>query len=356
MSYNYKFDSITDKNLKQVYKELWESFDFPCEVLNTWWKHGNDSKDSQNSFQFSIKNVDRKNITKKDADKICSGLKTIFDITNASFSELFHQACSGSGSEYKKIMCLHSSSLCALLFFNNVSEENPLILQINNKGVIFTKVLFEYKNKVIANPSNIDVVLVGRYSGSEKKVIFFLESKFSEYLEVTNEFHRLGLGYLTKYSKIYNDKFLGNVGLSIIKDTNNQPVFFEEVDKKHGNVKKYNGIQLKNMEEETYIEGLKQMISHYIGIEHFIGNDLEDERKLDYSADTDVYLGEILFDFNFELAKDSLNTYSSYYKKLATGLNGLNPNIHVVNEILRYSSFGNKDFSLPEPVKKFYKI
>ena len=145
MSYNYKFDSITDKNLKQVYKELWEGFDFPCEVLNTWWKHGDDSKDSQNSFQFSIKNVDRKSITKKDADKICSGLKTIFDITNASFSDLFHQACSGSGGEYKKIMCLHSSSLCALLFFNNINEKNRLILQINNKDVIFTEVLFEYK-------------------------------------------------------------------------------------------------------------------------------------------------------------------------------------------------------------------
>lgn len=355
MSYNYKFDSITDKNLKQVYKELWEGFDFPCEILNTRWKHGDDSKDSQNSFQFSIKNVDRKSITKKDADKICSGLKTIFDITNASFSDLFHQACSGSGGEYKKIMCLHSSSLCALLFFNNINEKNPLILQINNKDVIFTEVLFEYKNKVIAKPSNIDVVLVGRYCGAEKKVILFLESKFSEYLEVTNEFHRLGLGYLTKYSKIYNDEFLGNVGLSIIKDTDNQPVFFDEAGK-HRNVKRYNGIQLQNKNEETYIEGLKQMISHYIGIEHFIGNDLEDERNLNYSADTDVYLGEILFDFNFEASKDCLDTYSLYYKKLATGLNVLNPNIHVVNEILRYSSFRNKDYFLPEPVRKFYKI
>ena len=355
MSYNYKFDSITDKNLKQVYKELWEGFDFPCEVLHTWWKHGDDSKDSQNSFQFSIENVDRKNITKKDADKICSGLKTIFDITNASFSALFHQACSGSGGEYKKIMCLHSSSLCALLFFNNISEKNPLILQINNKDVIFTEVLFEYKNKVIANPSNIDVVLVGRYSGADKKVILFLESKFSEYLEVSNEFHRLALGYITKYSKIYNDEFLGNAGLSIIKNTDNQPVLFDEADK-HRNVKRYNGIQLQNKKEETYIEGLKQMISHYIGIEHFIGNDLEDERNLNYSADTDVYLGEILFDFNFEASKDCLDTYSRYYKKLATGLNVLNPNIHVVNEILRYSSFRNKDYFLPEPVRKFYKI
>ena len=102
--------------------------------------------------------------------------------------------------------------------------------------------------------------------------------------------------------------------------------------------------------------GTELILTIPIGIEHFIGNDLEDERKLNYSADTDVYLGEILFDFKFEAAKDSLNTYSSYYKKLATGLNGLNSNIHVVNEILRYSSFRNKDYFLPEPVRKFYKI
>ncbi|MCR5766753.1 MAG: hypothetical protein K6G09_12365 [Treponema sp.] len=98
------------------------------------------------------------------------------------FLKKFQMVCSGSGDEIKKITTLHSSSLCALLFFYNVTKTNKLIFPYSElHDIEFYDSLFEVKNQVIRSPSNIDVVLIGE-NKKGSKVIFFLESKFSEYI------------------------------------------------------------------------------------------------------------------------------------------------------------------------------
>ncbi|MBO4704720.1 MAG: hypothetical protein J5647_03170 [Spirochaetaceae bacterium] len=334
------FESIGNKDLRQVYNELWENeANRPAEVIPT--------NHSEDSFQFKI---NKKN-------DMCNEIERIFDLNIKDFSKKFKDACYSQGQEYKEISKLHSSALCSLLIFSGVSNNNELRLTLNGQECIFSSVLFEYKNKVIGFPSNVDVVLVGKNKDKTKTIILFLESKFSEYLRVSNIFDELGKRYITnEYSKeIYTDDFLRNIGIQLCKDENSKLKIFSK--KRKGKMRDFYGFKPIDENDETYLEGIKQMISHYIGVEHFIEEDLEDDRKITYCAkDTEVYLGEILFDFKFKDAKEKLRKYSSYYKKLANRLKKLNPNIHVLDDILKYSLFKDLDFEIADKVKKFYGL
>lgn len=58
-------------------------------------------------------------------------------------------------------------------------------MEIEGEEYVFTYSCFEYQNKVIEgrNPSNMDVVVVGIHKNTQMPVVFFIESKFSEYYE-----------------------------------------------------------------------------------------------------------------------------------------------------------------------------
>ena len=98
---------------KEIYESLWKNCDLDFEVA----KKGN--KDPSYELAFS-------NMTLIDfvGDKIALS----FDINKNkdTFAKKFQMACSGTGDELKKITTLHSSSLCALLFFFNVDNKNLL--------------------------------------------------------------------------------------------------------------------------------------------------------------------------------------------------------------------------------------
>jgi len=279
-------DNIKDKKRYDVYNSLWRDNKFfgnirVQKVFSVRYK-----KYSDNSYAFQIKNdegniIDNKNISKlkcKCFDSIYKKLTEIFDIEDKDdrFKKKLKEACGGSGSEQRKITTLHSSSLCALLFFYNVSEENQLTLTIDSKKITFIDVLFEFQNTVIkgGKPSNVDVVLLGKDDNNDNKVILFLESKFSEYLDVSSQFTDLGLDYLREYECIYNDDFLKNIGFSIIKNEKEPKVFKK---KKNGKIKEYNGIETTN-KSNSYIEGIKQMISHYIGINNLLEEGFHDKK------------------------------------------------------------------------------
>lgn len=140
---------------------------------------------------------------------------------------------------------------CCSFFY--VSENNPLCI----KGLDeyeFTKSIFEFKNKVIKKPSNVDVVLLGK-NKSDENVILFLESKFSEYITgitKTEKKYEVGKSYFDKdkeacYSyPIYISSFADKL------------LRFDE-----SNHKLY-------ADSDKYIEGIKQMISHYYGVRNFL--------------------------------------------------------------------------------------
>ena len=284
------------------------------------------------------------------------GLKEIFDICNKKMFDMkFQEACDGSANESTRITTVHSSSLCALLFFYNVTEKNPLILDIDGKNTIFTESIFEFQNTVIPgrNPSNVDVVLLGKRDG--RKVILFLESKFSEYYQGTGTSLNIAKEYLNKEipgSEIYNSssclKMLGLKKETALCDS-----------------------EFKIQADETmYLEGIKQMTSHYAGICHFMNGksnvpECAKQKKVRdyYDSETFVYLGTILFDKyigKLPIGKkhmSCLKSYQKYYKILASYINQdryLPKRFKMLDNILKYSLFENNRHETELNIRKFY--
>ena len=319
---------------KEIYEYLWGNCDLDFEVA----KKG--VTDPSYEIAFSDKTL---------IDFVGDKIALSFDINKNkdTFAKKFQMACSGTGDELKKITTLHSSSLCALLFFFNVDNKKLVIPSLSEYE--FTESFFEFKNKVIRYPSNIDVVLLGKNIKTGKKVILFLESKFSEYIT--------GIGKI-KASKIESyfktDRYSAPIYESIDKEEN----FDFDFNKKDGfyNSKKYN-------------EGLKQMISHYYGIRRFMKGEFVDDNEnvykniREYGAE-EIILGEILFD-NF--AKDNkleekLKDYKKAYSKLAEIIKEQyekdetkpeNIEFKVLEKSLSYSELEKYISDFPK-IKKFY--
>lgn len=139
---------------------------------------------SENSFCFEVGM--KPSNTEEYKKCLLQTIKEVFGITNESFDEKFNQAINGAGQEWNELNVFHSSSLLALLCFYNVSEENPLSVEIEGKTCKFTTSEFEVSNIIGKNirgrnySSYIDVKLTGTYEG--KSVSLYLESKFSEYV------------------------------------------------------------------------------------------------------------------------------------------------------------------------------
>lgn len=250
----------------------------------------------------------------------------IFDIKDKDiFRSKFNEAVSGDGHELLNMLTIWSSSLCALLCFYNVNN-NPLHITINYEGknieCCFREVYFEVKNKVLKNPSNVDVVLIDR----ENKVILFLESKFAEYLE---------------YDKVDIPDSYKNY----LKDISREELFnFIKDD----SVKRYN-------------YGLKQLLTHYIGLYNFTNDKLykyedSDNRKevLDFYSkncdDCKVFLQEIVFDND----KDKKEEYFKNLNKVIEYLNW-NGKVKVLSPTT-YQEVFSKYEGFNKKIKEFYKF
>ena len=267
-------------------------------------------------------------------------LKDIFGIDNPVFCSKFAEAISGDGQEANKIMTLHSSSLLSLLVFYSVSKKHPIYIDINGNPEMFTESKFEVKNEVYKgsnNYSNIDVVLYG------ENYILFLESKFSEYLgsgPVEVKKPKPFDYYEPIYSRLTD--VLSKIGL-VLQEREGKRVL-ERKDNK-----------------SFYCEGLKQMISHYLGVtteikKGFLG---DDKRR--------IALGEILFNFNPSVSKseDKLETYKEAYSALREGLIRCAQEDDVeliINDVTTYQSVlgkkKNHSFveNMPKSIRELYKF
>lgn len=307
------------KKMKLIYKAIDYSFikdEYIRNTYNTRWK-----RDSENSFMFSIKKEKNKPVTNEDKLTI---IENVFEIKdNSDIKDKYNEAINGSGNEETRISVLHSSSLCAFLHFYNLRKK-PII--INN--VVYDEVHFEVQNQVFKNhsPSNMDIVLISNKS----KKILFLEAKFSEYLSMTNH-------YIVKkeYKNIYEE-------LNI----NNEYMIDEKTDKIMLISKNYT---------KHYIAGIKQMISHYLGIKNFIYNKKDINEKIKLREDFEVILGTILFDGWKD--QDFLRNYAEEYKKIVQILNkdkNKPNNFRIMNSVLTYQELF-KNYSLDKRVKQYYR-
>lgn len=340
--------TLMSKKRRELYESMWggAQFDFPVE--RTLYKKIR----TPNSYTFS-------KASSKNKDTRRDGLADLFAITDKDlFERKFDQSISGNGQELKRIATVHSSSLCALLFFYIVSEENPYTMEIGGEEYIFTYSRFEYQNKVIEgrNPSNVDVVLVGKHKNTEKQVVFFVESKFSEYFERLEKKLAISTEYLkNKYSEpIYRSGCMDEMGLHVI----------EKPDDKNF---------LLVSDETCYVEGIKQMISHYVGVRNFC-NMLKKKDKVDVGDEdienaaldgAKIFLGEILFtkgigQLPIGNGKKAFDSYQEKYRILAGALNeqiridGMSEQVSVLADILSYSQFQNSRCIKEERIKRFY--
>lgn len=270
----------------------------------------------------------------------CEVIEEIYEIKHKeNFEKKYKQAVSGNGNESSKILTIHSSSRLALLVFYNV-ENKPLILNIDGKDVEFKISAFEFKNPVINNryPSNMDVMLVNK----DRNIVLFLESKFAEvYLNKSKKTKEtIKQQYKTnKYSRLfYDEKWLNSIGIIIENDD-----------------------RLKK-DEVNYLDGFKQMISHYVGIRNRIDwktyksdNEYPNEVLSVVKNPSRIYLGEIVYD-KLYLPKESrvkldpqvaLKNYECLYSKLADKMNacisndGLSDRFKVLPTQLKYSEIVN---------------
>ena len=257
------------------------------------------------------------------------------------FADKYLQATSGDGQEARRIRTLHSSSLLCLLCFYGVSEERPLNLIVEGRQVAFTSSQFEVKNPVGTDEtgkehnSNMDVVLYGIDTQTGKKVILFLESKFSEYLT----WGKYGGISNHVYQKIYAQLCHGGV-------LERMELKYEECPDKPG----YSDLASVKGKTMHYAGGIKQMVSHFLGVK----NTTAGKQFEDY----DIYLGEILFRFpgSIEDAQRKFNDYDGLYKTLAEGLNQLSEdNFKVLGQCLTYQDVF-KDYDLEESVRTFYSL
>lgn len=264
-------------------------------------------------------------------------IKDVFKIDDPTFCSKFVQAISGDGQEANKITTLHSSSLASLLVFYSVSKDNPIYVMVDGKEEKFTESFFEVKNEVSdgrGNFSNVDVVLRG------DNCILYLESKFSEYLgsgpvEVKEVDY-----YNTIYERLSDT--LKDAGVHLM--TKDGKRFLEREDK-----------------AAFYNEGLKQMISHYLGVTTEITTG-----RLNASGKK-IALGEVLFNFEdrVPICAKKYESYKTAYSILKKGLEGCvkkdDTNL-IINDLTTYQcilgSESNYQFlqNLPESIRQFYRF
>lgn len=264
-------------------------------------------------------------------------LKEVFGIDNPVFCSKFVEAISGDGQEANKITTLHSSSLASLLVFYSVSNDNPIYVKVNDKEFKFTESHFEVRNEVEPNSgnySNVDVVLYG------DTCLLYLESKFSEYLG-SGSVEVKGVPYYNvMYERLSNT--LKEAGFHLApKDP---PHSLERIDK-----------------TAFYNEGLKQMISHYLGVRTEI-----ETGRLNPSGKT-IVLGEVLFGFGNKvpICSKKYESYKTAYSKLREGLARCAKEDRIgliINDLTTYRSLlhseSNKQFlkNLPKSIREFYRF
>ena len=291
-------------------------------------------KSSENSYCFKVGDNIHPSKTKEYKKLLLQTIKENFGITNSSFDEKFRQVINGAGQEWKTINVFHSSSLLCLLCFYNVSEQNPLDITIDGKVCRFTVSEFEVPNEIGKNKrgknyySHIDVKLSGECGG--KSVALYLESKFSEYI---NQRGKQEFTFTKEYDSIYS-KLQGKIDNLSINGLNEN--------------EKISLVQTGKSSPARYWQGIKQMVSHYLGMKNC--NDTSDI----------IYLGEILYDFRpfIYIPHDYFGDYEKMHQQLVKALEEIETEpqrFKVGKNILTYQGIF-KNHKLDERVRELYNL
>ena len=311
-----------------IYKDFFFNNKFvqTLEIHNTIWN----GKDSNNSFSLKDKNTQK--------EEIPNILQRTFGIKEKNlFIKKYNEAISGDGQEWKRITTLHSSSLIALLCFYSVSKEHPLTIG----DYTYEQSYFEVKTVVhYSHKSNMDIVLRGFNNKTGKKAVLFLESKFTEYLNCSKKDDISIDAYENEYNK-----------LTLFKNS------IENI--KFSKGEKYICIESVNPNEfPIYCGGIKQMLSHYIGVCNYATEKYAEHKSFKYADDEEVILGEIMFNFEGLITNSlkKLKNYMKVYSELAKRINEHQSRVRMLEKIITYQEIFSGDFIKENKIKQFYKL
>ncbi|MBR5199638.1 MAG: hypothetical protein IKW20_07415 [Bacteroidales bacterium] len=281
-----------------------------------------------------------KNTTSKRSLQFSGSLKDVFQINCSDFDRYCADAM--TSLERGRINTMHSSALLSLLCFSSVSHAKPLILPIEGKPVKFVYADLEYSDiDMLVGESrdgelhfaNLDV----RLESENGNVILFLESKMTEYMSWGKQSDISDYVYGKHYSKMKRP--MKSLGLE----------YAQQTDKDGRIVKEMKCLQAVKGATKVYAQGLKQMLSHTLGVSGYIPDD----------PDAKVYLGSILYRFPDHIDGGKADSYIQAHQTWCKGLNerlAISSNMKVIETPFIYQDVFKDENSwiLPERVKEFY--
>lgn len=196
------------------------------------------------------------------------------------------------GFEKRRITQLNSSSLLALLCFWNVSKNNPILIN----GIKYTEVYFEVENEVFDHDSSVDILLVSH----KESTWLYLESKFTEPLNPGNQ-----LWLSEKYHNTYQH-ISDYLNLEISKPEKRKH-------KKRGEEVVRDEFKI-TQNRKRYYGGIKQMVSHIIGVLKGASDNARSEYREVYKKGLpkSILIGTILYDFTTTDAEEFKTPYKDY--------------------------------------------
>lgn len=268
----------------------------------------------------------------------------------------------GVGYELSKVNSLDSSSLLGLLtfhpYFGYKFGDSSKKLSIEGRGE-YDSCLFEVRNRVINLPSCVDILL------KNENEWLFLESKFHEPIRDCTDRLEVGIGYKELYEKI--ESVLNPQGIYI--SFGNNKLYLQT----------YPGEKPKETHKK-YLYGIKQAISHLIGIVR--GPHKYSVSQPNYPEDyhttwdnvSKILFGTILYHSD----KNDVAEYRKLYKSIFSGQNGETikdaiydwatnrkykiatpkDKLTILGKPLIYQEIftNNQNNQLPDKVAKFYRL
>ena len=250
-------------------------------------------------------------------------ISRVFDIKLSKEEiRLLEHVVNGQGQEKDKITSPYSSSLQSFLIFRKVSDKNPIYIN----EIPYTKVDFEVKNPVINYPSSIDVKL-----SNDNKDVLFIESKLYEVVRDSSKagtaeigasyFSNHKNGYFKKLNIAYSD--LESIGIKFLPG---ETVYGkEDASKIKAKINNYNGnskVDAIGDNKWVYSYGIKQILSHVIGILNYKGSPLE-KRKFAYIYNT-------LPGFDEKDAIEKIENYNSHIETVCDKIKERNTKLKTV--------------------------
>jgi len=248
----------------------------------------------------------RDKIVAEQYERICKA----FNLTDSDqMRKMFHDVTCGEGNEWMTINQLNSSALLSFLCFCGVGNEHRILIDGQDYNAVRFELRSDLKPCGRRHPvSNMDVVLLN----TDIKKALFLESKFTEYLKPSKQLKVSSYysGPKGRYKELLSNEEIGD------------------------NIFCKNGFWQTRNQEKVYLEGIKQMICHYLGIMDQVtapddakwkSKDWEDIKNYD-----EIKLGEIVF--KFDNCKDAFKSYSTAYNSLYKALNTYKLNTDINDE------------------------